>query len=106
MDLNLSLILLVILIAPPLFLAGKELLNHLFFDEADALFGRRGEVKDARDRFSDTQGDNAAAYDGMITVEIPAHENEAIAHQPLPDTVVRGDNEIVTEDAASRASRA
>ena len=40
----------------------------LFFDESDALFGRRGEVKDARDRYLETNYllQRIESYDGLV----------------------------------------
>jgi ATPase family protein associated with various cellular activities (AAA)/winged helix domain-containing protein len=38
-----------------IFQAAEEVNGLLFFDEADALFGRRSEVKDARDRYANVE---------------------------------------------------
>lgn len=84
MELNTSLIILVVLIAPPLFLLGRKVLNRLFFDEADALFGKRGKLKDAPDRHNDESSDNSSVYDGMITIELP-----------VSDSPLAGDDNIV-----------
>jgi SpoVK/Ycf46/Vps4 family AAA+-type ATPase len=58
----------------------------LIFDEADALFGRRTEVRDAHDRYA-----NAAA--GYLLAKIAAHPGAAIvtaaSHEALDPDVVR-----------------
>jgi len=40
-----------------IFAAAKDARAILFFDEADALFGRRSEVKDSHDRFTNVEAD-------------------------------------------------
>lgn len=106
MELITGLILLGILIVPPLFLVGRRVLNRLFFDEANVLFGKRGKFKDAHDRYNDEQWENSPVYDGMITVEIPVVDGQVIAYEPLPDTAFGGDDENVVAGPVSRASRA
>lgn len=51
----------------------------LFFDEADALFGRRTDVRDAHDRFANAALDDLLrrieAYDGSLVIACNPHEN-------------------------------
>jgi len=98
-ELIISLILLVILIIPPLFLAGRKVLNRRLSDEAGALFGKRSEAKDV-------QWENGPVYDGMITVKLPVTDIQVIAYEPLPDIGFGADDEIVVVEPVSRASRA
>lgn len=98
MELITSLILLVVLVAPPLFLAGRELLGILFSGATDGLAGQHSAVQDT----PESEGwEMAPIYDGMITVEIPARKDEVIAYEPLPD-----DEEIALLDCPSRATGA
>ncbi len=74
----------------------------LFFDEADALFGKRSEVKDAHDRYANIEVgyllQRMEMYDGMtiLATNLPANMDDAftrrlnfIIHFPLPDEVQR-----------------
>jgi ATPase family associated with various cellular activities (AAA) len=51
----------------------------LFFDEADALFGKRSEVKDARDRYANIEVSyllqRLEAYDGMVVLATNLEKN-------------------------------
>jgi SpoVK/Ycf46/Vps4 family AAA+-type ATPase len=51
----------------------------LFFDEADALFGKRTEVKDAHDRYANLEIDcllqKIEEYDGVVILATNLHEN-------------------------------
>ena len=51
----------------------------LFFDEADAIFGKRSEVKDANDRYANTQVSyilqRIEAYDGIVILATNFKEN-------------------------------
>jgi AAA+ superfamily predicted ATPase len=51
----------------------------LFFDEADALFGKRSEVKDARDRYANIEVSyllqRLEAYDGVVTLATNFEKN-------------------------------
>lgn len=59
----------------------------LFFDEADALFGKRSEVKDARDRYANIEVayllQEMEAYDGIAILATNLHDNmdEAFARR-------------------------
>jgi SpoVK/Ycf46/Vps4 family AAA+-type ATPase len=59
----------------------------LFFDEADALFGKRSEVKDARDRYANLEVayllQAMEAYDGIAILATNLHDNmdEAFARR-------------------------
>ncbi|MBL4774581.1 MAG: AAA family ATPase [Mariprofundus sp.] len=51
----------------------------LFFDEADALFGKRGEVKDARDRYADMQVSHLLTFferykKGICILSVTSHQ--------------------------------
>ncbi len=74
----------------------------LFFDEADALFGRRSEVKDAHDRYANIEVNyllqRVEAYDGLIVLASNLRQNmdpafvrrlDAAVDFPFPDTVAR-----------------
>ena len=51
----------------------------LFFDEADALFGKRSEVKDSHDRHANIEVDHllqkTAAYDGVVVLASGGRQN-------------------------------
>ena len=51
----------------------------LFFDEADALFGKRSEVRDARDRYANIEVSyllqRLEAYDGVVTLATNFEKN-------------------------------
>ena len=49
------------------FAAAEDANALLFFDEADALFGKRTEVKDAHDRYANIEIDLPAAEDGAVS---------------------------------------
>ena len=70
----------------------------LFFDEADALFGKRSEVKDAHDRYANIEVayllQRMEAYDGVLILatNLPRNVDEAFSRRihvdvefPLPD---------------------
>ena len=70
----------------------------LFFDEADALFGKRSEVKDAHDRYANIEVSyllqRMETYDGVmiLATNLPKHLDEAFSRRihvdiefPLPD---------------------
>jgi SpoVK/Ycf46/Vps4 family AAA+-type ATPase len=74
----------------------------LFFDEADALFGRRSEVKDAHDRYANLEVayllQRVEEHDGIVILATNARKNidEAFARRmhyvvefPLPDETHR-----------------
>jgi hypothetical protein len=74
----------------------------LFFDEADALFGKRSEVKDARDRYANIEVSyllqRLEAYDGMVVLATNFEKNiddafvrriHARVEFPLPDVPQR-----------------
>jgi len=56
----------------PLFARARETDAILFFDEADALFGKRSEVKDAHDRYANAEVgyllQRIDAYDGIVVL--------------------------------------
>ena len=51
----------------------------LFFDEADSLFGKRSEVKDARDRYANIEVSyllqRLEAYDGLVVLATNFEKN-------------------------------
>ncbi|OLF09774.1 ATPase [Actinophytocola xinjiangensis] len=74
----------------------------LLFDEADAVFGRRSEVKDARDRYANVESayllQRMESFDGIavLTTNLRANVDEAfirridvIADFPVPDVAQR-----------------
>jgi len=74
----------------------------LLFDEADALFGKRSEIKDAHDRYANIEIgyllQRMEAYDGLaiLGTNLRGHLDEAftrrlafVIHFPLPDEVLR-----------------
>lgn len=74
----------------------------LLFDEADALFGRRGEVREARDRWANVEVayllQRIEAHDGVtvLTTNVSHHLDEAFARRmsrrvefPMPDPGLR-----------------
>jgi hypothetical protein len=74
----------------------------LLFDEAEALFGKRSEVQDARDRYANLEISfllqRMERYDGVaiLATNLLAHFDEAFVrrlsfcvHFPFPDTVLR-----------------
>ncbi len=100
MELILSLILLVVLLLPPLYLAGKEMLDKLFFYVTGTSFNTSRADKARHDPYIDGW-ETPPVYDGTITIEIPAPRDQVIAYEPLLD-----DAEIALLDYPSRASRA
>ena len=76
----------------------------LLFDEADALFGRRGEVSDARDRWANLETNyllqRVEAYPGVVVLTTNLRQNldpaflrriQAIIDFPMPDEEQRFD---------------
>jgi SpoVK/Ycf46/Vps4 family AAA+-type ATPase len=55
----------------------------LFFDEADALFGKRSEVKDSHDRFADIEVNyllqRLESFAGLALVEVSGEPNPAVS---------------------------
>jgi len=97
-----SLIFLSVLLIPPMMLAGKEVMDVLFFDKTGAVFGKHHKMKQTANK--DTNHDQAAVYDGMATVEIPVFEPQVVAYEPVlsPDE----DYGIELLDSPGRASSA
>lgn len=106
MDLITSLIFLVVLIVPPLYLAGRKVLRRLSSDETAAPLGKRARPQDSSDQLATEQRDNSQVYDGMITIEIPVADAQVIAYEPLSDTGLGLDDEIIVVEPVCRASRA
>lgn len=98
-----SLILLVALILPPLFLAGREIIYWLFIDETRPLFGKRGEQETAPGHITDAEWETPPMYDGMITVEIPVSDPQVIAYEPPGQ---EDEEEIIVLGPVSRVTRA
>ncbi|TYB89936.1 ATP-binding protein [Oceaniovalibus sp. ACAM 378] len=82
--------------------AAEEVGAALLFDEGDALFGKRSEVKDARDRYANQEVafllQRIEAFDGLIvlTTNLSAHIDSAFlrriavaVHFPMPDAALR-----------------
>jgi len=80
------------------FRAAEDANGVLFFDEADALFGRRSEVSDAHDRYANVEISyllqRMEAFDGVsvLATNLRAHLDEAFlrrlsfaVHFPFPD---------------------
>lgn len=74
----------------------------LFFDEADALFGKRSEVKDARDRYANIEVayllQQVESYDGVVILATNFRHNlddaftrrlDFVIDFPFPDTEYR-----------------
>jgi hypothetical protein len=61
------------------FAAGREANAILFFDEADALFGKRSEVKDAHDRYANIEVgyllQKMEEYDGVVVLATNLRKN-------------------------------
>ncbi|MFE7529136.1 ATP-binding protein [Kitasatospora sp. NPDC057542] len=85
-----------------IFTEAAQVNGVLLFDEADALFGKRSEVKDARDRHANVETayllQRMESFDGIavLTSNLRANLDEAftrrldvIAEFPLPDEVQR-----------------
>ena len=96
MELVASLILLVVLIVPPFYLAGREVLTMFFFDEADAVSGKH--------RRDEPEWETPPVFDGMITVEIPVSDNQVVAYDPVLEADPDDEPEIILP--SSRASSA
>jgi hypothetical protein len=75
----------------------------LFFDEADALFGKRSEVKDAHDRYANLEINyllqRVEAYDGVVVLATNLRQNMDEAFLRRLDLVV----ELPFPDADARA---
>jgi SpoVK/Ycf46/Vps4 family AAA+-type ATPase len=74
----------------------------LFFDEADALFGKRGKVKDAHDRFANQEVSyllqRVEDFDGIVILASNDKDNidtafnrrfQAVVHFPMPGAAER-----------------
>jgi AAA+ superfamily predicted ATPase len=65
----------------------------LFFDEADALFGKRSEVKDAHDRYADLVAghltQNLKAHPGVVAWGMASDDRNPPPGRPTFDAVVR-----------------
>jgi SpoVK/Ycf46/Vps4 family AAA+-type ATPase len=85
-----------------LFGEAERVNGVLFFDEADALFGKRSEVHDARDRYANVETayllQRMEAFDGIaiLATNLRANLDEAFARRldamvdfPVPDTAAR-----------------
>ncbi len=69
--------------------------NHssgiLFFDEADALFGKRTEVKDAHDRYANDLSNLLSTFRGVVLLGVDRKEN-------LPHGVLQKSQVVATRD--------
>jgi DNA-binding transcriptional regulator YdaS (Cro superfamily) len=76
----------------------------LFFDEADALFGKRSEVKDAQDRYANQEINyllqRVEAYDGVVILATNLRQNmdeaflrrlDLVIDMPFPDETARAE---------------
>jgi AAA+ superfamily predicted ATPase len=85
-----------------LFADGEDANAILFFDEADALFGKRGEVRDARDRWANIEVNHLLqqieAYSGPVILASNLSQNidpaflrriHVIVDFPFPDAASR-----------------
>jgi AAA+ superfamily predicted ATPase len=84
------------------FAEARALNAIIFFDEADALFGKRGEVKDARDRWANVEINHllqeVETHDGVIILASNLRQNidaaflrriQAIVDFPVPGETAR-----------------
>jgi SpoVK/Ycf46/Vps4 family AAA+-type ATPase len=82
--------------------AAESGTSVLFFDEADALFGKRSEVRDAHDRYANLEVafllQRLEAFDGVVILatNLPGNLDDAFARRlqfhvefPLPDQAAR-----------------
>ena len=62
-----------------IFKDAEELDTILFFDEADALFGKRSEVRDSHDRYANIEINyllqKMEEYEGIVILATNTHEN-------------------------------
>jgi SpoVK/Ycf46/Vps4 family AAA+-type ATPase len=67
-----------------IFDAAEKSNSVLFFDEADALFGRRSEVKDAHDRYANLVRRRLRTFDGIVILATsrPASIDPASLRRP------------------------
>jgi SpoVK/Ycf46/Vps4 family AAA+-type ATPase len=85
-----------------LFAEAEDSSAIIFFDEADALFGKRGEVKDARDRWANTEVNyllqRIEEYAGVVIMASNLRQNideaflrriSAMVEFPAPDEAAR-----------------
>ena len=76
-----------------LFAAAEESAAVLFFDEADALFGKRTDVKDSHDRYQKQEVDyllqRVEAYAGLVILATNMRADEALAVIKRPAVAVR-----------------
>ena len=90
-----------------------------FFDESDALFGRRGEVKDARDRYANLETSyllqRIESYDGLVLLGTNVRDSidpaftrrmHFVVEFPLPDHSAARRNRSRTGPARSGARTA
>jgi SpoVK/Ycf46/Vps4 family AAA+-type ATPase len=74
----------------------------LFFDEADALFGKRTEVKDAHDRYANIEVNyllqRIEQYEGLVVLATNLHRN-------LDDAFVRRLSEVIEFPTPNEAAR-
>ena len=85
-----------------LFVEAERCNAMLFFDEADAMFGKRGEVSDARDRWANLEVDfllqRIEAHPGVVILATNLRQNidtaflrriQVIVEFPFPDAAAR-----------------
>ena len=85
-----------------IFVEAERVNGVLLFDEADAIFGKRSEVKDARDRYANVEVayllQRMEQFEGLaiLTTNLRANVDEAFLRRidvlvefPLPDTESR-----------------
>ena len=89
MELIFSLIVLAVLVIPPVYLAGREMLTFV----TTVCSGQVHSHKAVEDSAESTVADPANVYDGMITVEIPVSSPQVVAYEPPPN--VDADIEII-----------
>jgi SpoVK/Ycf46/Vps4 family AAA+-type ATPase len=69
--------------------------NHssgiLFFDEADALFGKRSEVKDSHDRYANDLSNLLFSFHGVVLLGVDRKEN-------LPHGLLQKSHIVATRD--------
>ena len=75
------------------FAAAEESAAVLFFDEADALFGKRTDVKDSHDRYQNQEVDyllqRVEAFAGLVILATNMRDDEALAVIKRPPVAVR-----------------
>lgn len=77
-----------------LFAAAEQSGAVLFFDEADALFGKRSEVKDSHDRYANIEVNfllqKIEEYSGLVVLTTNRLPHPPVRHLPKTAVVIHG----------------